>query len=247
MAEVVVSGHQPAYLPWLGYFHKMILADVFVFMDDVQFDRQGFIHRNRIKGSGGESILLSVPIHKEDRYRVISEVRTGSQPWQRRHFESIRHAYRHAPFWDTHQSWLRKIYLERQWDHLADLCWEMLEYFRAQIGIDCRVVRESREDFTGKKSDLVLEHCLRYDATICLTGTMGREYIRYESFHDRGIRVVHQEYHHPQYPQQHGAFIPNMGIIDGLMNMPAEELYGLIQQGNLDRDLLRNSDACRDG
>jgi len=238
---LVISGHQPAYLPWLGYFHKLLVCDIFVYMDDVQFIERGYIHRNKIKIGRGRDCLLTLPINKKNRYDVISKVEFAQNFWQRRHFETICNAYRRAPYFEEYYEDLKNIYIETEWELLSDLTYSMLKLFNAIIGIDSVIVKGSDAHFTRKKSDLVLEHCQRFNARIVLVGMMGRHYIDEEEFKKNGIMVNYQDYRHPAYPQLHGDFVPYMSFLDLLFNVKREELRATILMDNLKREDLVNA------
>src|SRR5262245_36641269 len=112
---------QPGYLPWLGFFDQLYRSDVFVFYDDVQFDRRGWRHRNRIKGPAGGQ-WLTVPILKRGRYtQRICETRIDRTfPWCRKHLGSVRECYAHAAYFDRYYPELERL-LQRNWTFLLDL------------------------------------------------------------------------------------------------------------------------------
>lgn len=244
MAHVIVSGHQPAYLPWLGLLHKASLADVFVYMDDVQFIQRDFIHRNQIKVGRESSTLLTIPVgSKKANSKKICNVEISQQDipleksWQSSHWNSIRSAYAKAPYFKQYADFFHWIYLENRWKKLADLNLVMLRQFFEWFEISPCFVIGSQEGFIGYKSDLIFEHASRFNADVMVTGQLGEDYIEREKFENAGIKLVHQRYVHPVYPQRFGNFIPNMSCIDLLFNC-GEEAKKIFRADNLKREEL---------
>ena len=130
------------------------------------------------------------------------------------------------------------MYAQKTWEKLVDLNEHQLKYFLDVLGIQVKFYKASELRFTKKKSDLVLEHCLRFKADICVTGTLGRSYIKEEDFTAHQIKVYYQDYQHPVYNQRWGDFVPFMSVIDLLFNH-GEEGRDIITKGNISKgDLL---------
>lgn len=220
----IVTGHQPVYLPWLGLLHKISLADVYIFMDDVQYLRGDWNNRNRIKTPNGASWLTvpvaldrsSSPILKDIR---IDDSRFGQKgDWQIEHWRTLERAYRRAPHWDSAASFFEDVLTRRRWRWLAELNQEILLYLIEFMGFSVEFVRASEARFQAVKSDLVLEHCTRFGAGICVLGQHGRDYLRVEDFSAAGIFTYFQDYRHPTYPQRFGDFISHLSAVDVMFN-----------------------------
>lgn len=244
VAHIVVSGHQPAYLPWLGLLHKASLADVFIYMDDVQFIQRDFIHRNRIKVGFEASTLLTIPVgSQKSNKKKICDVEISQQDlplekcWQNSHWNSIKSAYSKAPYCKDYLDFFHWVYQENRWVNLAELNLAMLRQFFEWFGITSRIVIGSQSNFVGYKSDLIFEHATRFDADVLITGQFGEDYLEKEKFETKGIKVVHQQYVHPVYPQRFGSFVSNMSGIDLLFNC-GEESKKIFQTDNLKREEL---------
>lgn len=215
---MILSAHQPAYLPWLGYFDKLIRSDVFVFLDTVQYEKNSFINRNRIKTSQGP-IWLTVPVKTKG--HTASSLREteidNRQNWMEKHLKSIQLNYRKAPRFDICYPRLEALYRE-DYSLLADMCFRHLEFWLKEMGVEKKVVRSSALPIDSKKSNLVFDLCHHFGADCYISGTLGRNYLDEEKFKNAGIQVEYQDYRHPVYSQLHGAFIPNLGIVDLWMN-----------------------------
>ncbi len=215
---MIVSIHQPAYLPWLGYFDRIARSDKFIFLDNVQFERNSFINRNRIKTPAGP-IWLTVPVRLEQHFNsTIVDIKVDSrQNWQQKHLRSIAQNYRRAPHFSAKLDRLSGFY-QPAVSSLADFCFFQLLFWLRELGITTPVLRASALPVGGYKSELILNLCRHVGATNYLSGALGRDYLHVDEFTTAGIEVSYHDYVHPRYPQMHGGFIPAMGIVDYWMN-----------------------------
>jgi hypothetical protein len=221
---MVLTAHQPVYLPWLGLFHKISLAEKFVSFDRVQYLPKDWNNRNRIKTRSGP-VWLTVPVLKKGhRAKTIDEIEiNNSLPWRRKHWRTLESSYRKAPFFKQYSDFFREVY-SREWNYLAELSEHMLRWFLATLSIDVEFIRASDHNFVGAKSELVLNMCQALDADRYIFGALGRNYADVEAFTKAGIEVVCQEYRHPTYTQLHGEFEPGMSFVDLLFNCGEDSL-----------------------
>jgi hypothetical protein len=221
---MIVSGHQPVYLPWLGLFHKLSLCDVFVYMDTVQYLENDWNNRNKIRTPQGWS-WLTVPIdHRRSQGRMLDQIiikhdnSSDHNFWQLVHWRSLEANYRKAPFFDMYSEQLREMYLSTVWERLIDLCWAQFKLFCRWLGIEKKIVRMSEYRFEGTKDRLVLDHCQKLAGDAVVFGSQGKNYVNTKLFTDKGIRVYFQEYRHPVYEQRFPGFESHMCILDLLFN-----------------------------
>jgi len=236
-----VTGHQPVYLPWLGLLHKISLADLFVFMDDVQYLRQDWNNRNKIRGAKGE-FWLTVPVKlKASDTEILRDIRVetdgfgGRHHWQTEHWQAFQSCYRKAPFWEEHAPFLERFYTGQSWEWLWELNLELLVYLLKAFDLTPTILIASEVGFDGAKSDLVLDHCRRTEADLCVLGMLGRDYIEEETFFREGIFLYYQDYHHPEYSQRFGGFISHLSAFDLLLNHGPESRKILLKH-NVTRD-----------
>jgi hypothetical protein len=214
---MILTAHQPVYLPWLGLFHKIALADLFCIFDIAQYQTKDYNNRNKIKTNTG-AIWLSVPVESKEHFtKRICDIRIINNGWNRKHLKSIQLAYQKAPFFKEHIGRLEEI-LAAQYDFLTDLNTEILRYSLDALGIHVPIVKASDYDFEGYKSDLVLDMCVKLKADDYIFGAQGKSYADVPSFTEKGIGVHFQNYIHPEYHQLHGEFEPYMSLIDLLFN-----------------------------
>jgi len=219
---VIVAAHQPSYLPWLGYFDKMAKADLFVIMDDLQYEAQNFQNRQRIKLASGPA-WLTVPLVGGPQHERICDKRidnAGSlrQHWQRRHWRSLEVAYARAPFFERYAPELRAIY-DQPWSSLLALDFYVLDLARRWLGIDVPIVRSSELGLVGEKTDRIIDMCRKVGARAYLSGKGGSTgYLDVEKLGRAGIGVIWQHFEHPVYAQRHGAFSSHLAFIDLVLN-----------------------------
>ena len=235
---MILTAHQPVYLPWLGLFHKIALADTFVSFNGVQYLPRDWNNRNRIKTAEGP-LWLTVPVltkgHREIPLRAI-EI-NNREPWRRKHLRTITLAYKKAPFFERYAPFLEETY-NREWQYLAELNDAMLQWFLQQLDIETHFLDASKIDIEGSKSDLVLDMCRKLGAQMYIFGALGRDYANISTFQSAGVSVVFQDYKHPEYPQMHGDFQSHLSILDLLMNC-GDRSRDILMAGNLSRaDLL---------
>lgn len=225
---MVLTAHQPVYLPWLGLFHKISLADRFVSFNRVQYLPKDWNNRNKVKTANGP-VWLTVPVlTKGHRLKGIDEIEIDNHSsWQRKHWTTLQHSYGKAPHFARYSHFFEDVYT-REWTYLADLNDEMLRWFLGVLGIDVEFTRASDHDFTGTKSELVLDMCRQLGADRYVFGAVGRDYAEVEQFTEAGIEVVFQDYRHPTYPQLYGEFEPYLSVVDLLFNCGEDSLEILL-------------------
>lgn len=210
---------QPGYLPWLGFFDQMVRSDVFIYYDDVQFDKHGWRNRNRIKSPSGQPHWLTVPVRHSglDWPRIVDVEIDNRTPWARKHVGTLRQFYARAPFLHRYLPELEEL-LQRRWGRLVDLDLAGVELICRWLGIARDVVRSSELGVTGDRSERLLALCRYFGARRYLSGNSATDYLDTDLFARHGIAVEWQNYVHPVYPQQHGAFLPYLSVIDLVLN-----------------------------
>jgi hypothetical protein len=215
---VKVAVHQPHYLPWLGYLAKWAAADLFVFLDTVQYEKNGWQNRNRIKTREGVA-WLTVPVHAPLGTPIAAVAVDRRQPWQRRHLRSIEHAYAEAPCFPRFRAALDALY-GRDWDALTPLALATAHWLAQSFGISTPTRLAS--DIPGcdrpDPTDRLVALCQALGADTYLAGQDAPSYMDLARFSRAGITVHLQSYAHPIYPQLHGDFVPGLSSLDLLLN-----------------------------
>ncbi len=228
---MIVSIHQPAYLPWLGYFHRIAISDVHVVLDHVQFEKNSFTNRNKIRTRNGWS-WLTVPVKTAGKFcnLAIGDMEIDNQkPWARKHWESLRQNYSRAPFFAEHSIFFRDLY-DRRWTNLTDLMTEISTYLLNALDIRTKLYFSSQMHASGAKEQLVLNLCRELGATVYLSGPLGRNYLNEVSFERHNVKVRYDDYRHPVYSQIYPDFEPHLAAIDLLFNKGPDSRTVLMEQ-----------------
>jgi len=215
----VAAIHQPNYLPWLGYFYKVINCDVFVFLDSVQYTKNSFINRNKIKTPQG-AIWLTVGVLSKGKYgQLISETKINNDiSWSKNHWKSVSQAYSRAPYFDNYEKYLAGIY-QKHWEYLADLNETLIKANCDMLAItNVQFIKASDLNVSGTGTELLINICKEVEADTYLSGFGGVKYMEEDKFRESGIELKYYSFEHPVYHQLWGDFIPNLAIIDLLFN-----------------------------
>ena len=225
-----VAIHQPQYLPWLGYLAKWAAADLFVFLDTVQYEKNGWQNRNRIKTPDGAR-WLTVPVRARFGTRIADVTVDVEQPWSVRHLRAIEIAYGTAPYWRSTRDALAQLYAE-PWEHLAPAAVASAELLARALGVTTPTRLASSlsvddDDPTGRLVAL----CRAVGADTYLAGGHGARYMDSKRFTEAGVRVLYQAYSHPVYAQQHGDFVPFLSGLD-LLLMHGDASLAILRRGD---------------
>jgi hypothetical protein len=222
---VIVAAHQPHYLPWLGYLDKLAKCDVFVVMDDLQYEAQNFQNRNRVKLNHGPG-WLTVPLLRgaqTDRVldkRIDNTGRGGRHHWQQRTWRTLVTHYGRAPHFERYAPALEEVYA-RRWDLLVELDLHMLELARGWLGITRPIVRASSLELSGARTERIAAMCRAVGASVYLSGRGGSAgYLDTELLARAGVSTLWQRFTHPVYPQRYAGlgFVSHLGFLDLLLN-----------------------------
>ena len=210
-------------MPWLGYFDKMDQADRFVLLDTVQYKKNEWQNRNRIKGSNGPQ-WLTVPVRFRFPARIDEVEINDTVNWRHKHLQALRTNYAKAPAWSGCQSALEALYAE-EYPSLRQVNQATIEWLAGRLGIDTPLHWASAlaVDETEPTQRLV-EICRALDASAYLSGADGVNYLDQERFSAAGIEVIFQAYDHPVYTQLFGDFESHLSALDLMLNQGSRSL-----------------------
>ena len=222
-----VGIHQLHYLPWLRYFEKIARCDVFIVLDNIQFNKNGWQNRNKVKTAAGAT-LLTVPVYDKLAQSLEAVTINNTVDWARKHSRTIRQAYAKAPFMAQHIPFLEEVY-GRPWERLNDLNRYMLEYFVCMLDMPTSIVYASELQVPGVATTRLINLIKAVGGTHYYSGAYALDaYLDATQLADAGITLVLQEWHAPTYPQLHGAFVPDLSVIDLLFNCGPDSLRVLL-------------------
>lgn len=216
---MILTAHQPAYLPWLGYFGKMARADAFVLHDLSRYDRGGTVNRNQILTATGP-MWLTVPVSHSDLRAdaTLRDIRIVDDGWARRHWKAIQMAYRRAPYFDLHADFLDGYY-RGSYRTLTELCTPFIDYCADLLGLKRPAARTSELDLPEfDRTSIIPLLCRAMSADTFLAGPKAPGYLDQERIRDSGVRVEIFQYQHPTYPQVYPGFVSHLSVLDLLMN-----------------------------
>ena len=210
--------HQPDFLPWLGFLHRLTQSDVFVLLDNVQFLKRGWHHRDKIKTVHGVQ-WLTVPVKNKGRYRQLlleTEI-DNTVDWRREHLNTLHHAYSRAACFSLYYPVLEEIY-RQDYRLLTDFNISLLNFLLQTFGIEIEILRASSLQSTGHSNELLIQIIREVGGQRYLTGTGAKEYLNESLFASAGIEVMWQNFNHPVYPQLFGNYEPYLSSIDYVLN-----------------------------
>lgn len=220
---MIVAVHQPQYLPWLGYFEKMRRADVFCFLDNVQYKKNDWQNRNRIKTAQGWQ-WLTVPVHYRYPQKINQVTINNSVDWKKKHLQTLISNYNRSPFFNEFKQSFEQVYSEN-WDYLSDLNIALIKRLRRAFGLEQRpAVRSSDFNLREDPTDRLIDICHALKGDTYLAGRDGTQYMDLARFKQSGIQVIIQDFKHPDYPQLFQGFQSHMSAVDLLFNCGAKSL-----------------------
>lgn len=212
---------QPVYLPWLGYFDLIKKSDVFVFLDHVQFSKQGRQSRNKIRSKDGE-ILLSLPVQKGNNpENPINEVKIDhSRNPLKKHLNGIKMNYAKAKNYNSLYPELEEIYLSNP-EKLVDLNIALIELGCRKLNLETKFEYSSTLELNEGKVENLVTICKVFDCNHYLSTPGSKDYIDENNiFGEHGIDLNYHEFNHPQYQQiNYPDFISHLSFIDYIFNI----------------------------
>ena len=231
---MIVSIHQPQFLPWFGYFDKIASSDVFILLDNVQFKKNEWQNRNKIKTPQGWQ-WLTVPI-LHDFGQKISEVKINNQiKWRESHLKTIYLNYKKSPFFGNYINFFEELY-GQSWECLGDINIFVIKKISWVLGIQTKIVKASDYQATEDNTQRLIDLCEFVGADSYLSGRDGPNYLDLDKFASNNIKVVVQDYQHPVYQQlwagrNNEGFVSHLAIIDLLFNYGKDSFKVLKGEG----------------
>ena len=226
---------QPGYIPWLGFYEQMQRADVFVVLDDVQYTKNDWRNRNRIKTKEGVQ-WLTVPVSFEFGSLINETQINNSSKWARKHMQAIRSWYGKSPYFELCFDELHEI-LNMKHELLLDLDMALIKWSMDLLGIETKLVMSSSLDIVSNDRQLrLIEICKAIGCDSFYEGKSGMNYMDTELFADNDVSVEFQQYIPPYYNQlwqREQGFVSHLSVIDLLFNHGSDSLDILMGSKNV--------------
>jgi hypothetical protein len=225
---MICTIHQPNYIPYLGFFQKFKQSDVFVVYDTAQYNKNDWRNRNRVKTANGPAWLtIPVSFHLGQR---INEVTISNWDFVDKHKKTLEINYKKAPYFNTVFPELEKLYSNNRTGLLVDFILPFQDYFFSNFDSGKKVVLASSLglDLEKRSTEALVEIVTKSGCEGYLAGADAGNYMDESLFEKAGIKLLHQHFTHPTYPQLWGDFLPYMSAVDALFNLRPQELYRLL-------------------
>lgn len=227
MSKIVVI-HQPDFIPYLGFFHRLLDTNLFIILDDVQFLRRGWHHRDIIKTKDGQK-WITLGIKKTSQDTKINEIYLNDTEWKKQHLSIIEQNYKKASYFKEIFPFIENLY-KQDYEKMIDINLASIKILLELFDINIDIHFSSSYKIDTKSNQLLSDLLKKVGATHYLSGIGARDYFNPIPFEKANIKVIWQEFKHPIYPQLHGEFIPYLSSIDLLFNCGIEK----------SREILRN-------
>jgi len=217
---------QPGYLPWLGFFEQFIFSEVFVFLDDVQYTKQDWRNRNRVRTNTEQGwTWLTVPVNIDEMRSKINEVKIDyTHNWIKKHLNIIRNNYQKTRYFEEVFSIVREN-LEKRFAYLSDLNVSLVLSIADYLNVHRSNMRSSRLEIRERDRNLRLIHiCEKAGITHFYDGEKAKDFLDAALFKAHGIEVEFQAYKHPTYKQCYEPFISHLSVIDLLFGYGKESV-----------------------
>ncbi len=231
---MIVSIHQPNYLPWMGLIHKILESDIFVVLDDVQLVRgKNFVTRSQIKTSGGPK-WITIPVHNKNDFLPINQIKINNDiSWKDEHWNKIVQNYNKTKFFSNYSTFLKdSIY--QKWENISDMNTALIQQILKIFKIEKRIQFSSELNVKGTGLEKIINIIKEMGGDEYLSGT-GVGSLRYIHgnegvFEENKIKLTFQKFIHPKYFQLYGEFIPKLSILDAIFNIGPENTLKKLNQ-----------------
>lgn len=213
----VFSGHQPNFLPYMGFFYKMLRSDVFVLDDDVKFSRSGLHNANFIKVNG-DKCRITIPVRYENGAAIKDVKICYDKPWADKMLKTFRMSYGKAKHFDSTFPLIENR-IEQHFEYLADLNVALIRDIAKELGLRCDIVIASNAVPTDlTKNERNVYQCNALGCNMYYSGVGGKAYNDEAMYRENSIELVYSDYTPPRYRQVGKGFIENLSVIDYIFN-----------------------------
>lgn len=216
---MIISIHQPNFMPWLGFFDKIAKSDVFVILDDSQFQKNVFLNRNKIKTANGAQ-WLTVPVQGGIHKKINEILIDNTKNWKKDHLRTLELAYKKSKNFSKVFPEIKEIYDRQIWNKMIDLNLAVIYWMIDVLNIrGQKIILSSNLKVRGKGSEMLLDIVAQINGDTYLSGSMGKDYLDESIFRSNGIKIIYQDFKEQEYKQCWGDFTSNLSAVDYIFNV----------------------------
>jgi hypothetical protein len=212
---------QSNYIPWRGYFDIVSQVDEFVLYDTVQFTKNDWRNRNRIRTAHGVK-WLTIPVQTASQFgQTIAETKIAEPGWAAKHWRSLSQSYARAPFFDQYRERLADVYAAcADLPYLSAVNRVLIQCVVSALELPTRILSAADYPLDGDRNERLVQLCRVLGAQVYVSGPSARDYLDLPAFTRAGIGVEFMDYSgYAPYPQVHGGFEPAVSVLDLLFNV----------------------------
>ena len=209
---------QSNYIPWKGYFDIIKQVDEFIFYDDVQYTKNDWRNRNKIKTSSGP-LWLTIPVRQENLAQKINETKVSQDNWAEKHWKSISLNYSKAPFFNQYKERMELFFMEMKSPYLSEINRSAIELLNSFLEIKTVLTSSADYKLIEGKNERLIDLILQAGGTHYLSGPSAKDYIREDLFKEAGIEISWMDYSgYIEYPQLFPPFVHAVSVLDLILN-----------------------------
>ena len=209
---------QSNYIPWKGYFDLINMADVFIIYDEVQYTKNDWRNRNKIKTANGP-IWLTIPVKQEKLSQRILDTEVHTNEWRRKHWNSIKLSYSKSAFFKDHSPLFEALYMDSSETKLSNINHSFLIAINNLLGINTIIHWSQDLSIAGGKTERLVELCKKVGADEYISGPAAGDYLDTKLFENNNIKISWMNYDgYPEYSQLYPPFVHDVSVLDLIFN-----------------------------
>lgn len=225
---MILAGHQPNYWPYPGLIGKIMRADKFLYVTDVQLEKKSWQMRNRIRSKEGW-IYISVPVLVKGKYeqKIHEAMIDNSSDWKSKTAKMIGIHYAKAPYYREYKDFLEDLYT-KEWHRLCDIDLYIMNYILKDLGVDTEILYDTDNIYEGCKTARLVDYCQKSGCDTYLSNIGSAAYVQISEFVKAGMDHIYMDYKPVTYRQRYPGFEPGLSILDMLMNCGRDLTRGML-------------------
>jgi len=210
---------QSNYIPWKGYFDIIGMVDEFIIYDEVQYTKNDWRNRNRIKTPSGLQ-WITIPVYQKSLHQKISETQVSNYKWGIKNWNSLKANYARAPFYKSYSPVFDEFYLTFKNPLISEINVNLIKTIAGLLNIKTQITNSADYDLKGDPTEKLISLCKQSRASYYLSGAAAKNYLRENLFLEEGIEIGWMNYEgYPEYPQLYPPFEHRVSIVDLLFNV----------------------------